>query len=244
MSYLSRYQNGEHEKVWQELLALGGRVRREPVYADALAVAHETMRRARHNIDVLIPRLRDIGYEFLADDPDALYPEEIHTPPNTAMLAQLTTLEQRIGVFPMALRAWYEIVGGVNLMGVHPGIRFFEDEPLPDPLVVDPINAYHFDMLDEWENDHTAFSDDGTFPLEIAPDEFHKANISGGAPYSIALPNASIDAPLLDEWHATTFVDYLRICFRWGGFPGLARIPDNERPIDLIAQLTANFLPL
>jgi hypothetical protein len=63
-SFLERYKRGEHEQVWAELVALGAAVREEPVYADALAVAHEMMRRARHNIEQLIPRLVAVGYQF------------------------------------------------------------------------------------------------------------------------------------------------------------------------------------
>lgn len=63
-SFLERYKRGEHEQVWDELVALGSGVREEPVYADALAVARETMRRARHNIELLIPRLVAVGYQF------------------------------------------------------------------------------------------------------------------------------------------------------------------------------------
>jgi hypothetical protein len=63
-SFLERYARGEHEQVWAELVALGAAVREEPVYADALAVAHETMRRAHCNIEMLIPRLVAVGYQF------------------------------------------------------------------------------------------------------------------------------------------------------------------------------------
>ena len=62
-SFLGRYQQGECEAVWAELLALGEQVRTEPVYTDTLAVARETMRRARFNIETLIPRLRTCGYQ-------------------------------------------------------------------------------------------------------------------------------------------------------------------------------------
>jgi hypothetical protein len=50
--------------VWAELVALGSAVREESVYADVLALAHETMRRTRRNIELLIPRLQAIGYRF------------------------------------------------------------------------------------------------------------------------------------------------------------------------------------
>lgn len=63
-SFLERYEGGEHEQVWAELVALGAAVREKPLYTDALAVAHATMRRARHNIELLIPRLVAIGYQF------------------------------------------------------------------------------------------------------------------------------------------------------------------------------------
>ncbi|MBI5034215.1 MAG: hypothetical protein HZB51_27150 [Chloroflexi bacterium] len=245
MTYLSRYQKGEYERVWKELLALGARVRQDAVYPDALAVARETMRRARANIDLLIPRLREIGYLFEAENPDKpIYPDAVFMPPSDSGRAFIEQIEKSAGVFPISLRAWYDVVGSVNLMGKHPGIRFFEDEPLADPLVVDPISDYHLDLLADWEADRDEVGEDESYRLEIAPDEYHKAKITGEAPYSIALPNASADARLLDEWHNTTFVNYLRSTFRFGGFPGFERLPDGERPDDLIAFLTKDFLPL
>jgi hypothetical protein len=53
-SYLARYLDGEHEQVWAELVALGAAVRDEPLYSDAWAIACETMRRVRHNIELLV----------------------------------------------------------------------------------------------------------------------------------------------------------------------------------------------
>src|SRR5690348_15426645 len=64
-TFLDRYQAGEHAAVWEELMALGEGVRQEPYYADATAVAAETMRRARHNVELLIRRLDARGYRFL-----------------------------------------------------------------------------------------------------------------------------------------------------------------------------------
>ena len=64
-SYYDRYQRGERIEVWSDLIALGEAVRQEPVYSDAVAVARETMTRARLNVETLITRLDGIGYEFL-----------------------------------------------------------------------------------------------------------------------------------------------------------------------------------
>ncbi|HEY7983409.1 MAG TPA: hypothetical protein VID73_04535, partial [Ktedonobacterales bacterium] len=78
--------------------------------------------------------------------------------------------------------------------------------------------------------------------IPLAPDEHFKYGVSGGGSYEITVPNAAADAPLEGEWHETTFVAYLRICFRWGGFPGLhtrRRIPQKD-----IAFLTHSLLPV
>jgi hypothetical protein len=62
--WLERYQAGEHNAVWAEMTALGDDVRQPPHLDCAWAVAHETMRRARHNVELIISRLDGIGYQF------------------------------------------------------------------------------------------------------------------------------------------------------------------------------------
>jgi hypothetical protein len=72
-------------------LALGEAVREEPLYADAHAVAHETMRRVRANLELLVPRLRaagyDFGYAWLAAQ--AEFDEEHRTPMTPEWLQQM-----------------------------------------------------------------------------------------------------------------------------------------------------------
>ncbi len=134
MSYLDRYRAGEYEQVWADLAALGEAVRVEPLYSDALAVARETMRRVRWNIETLIPRLRDIGYEFgygcLAKEPYRRFNfgeiAEIERecphfrPPLPDMRERIIELETQVGTLPLSLRAWYEVVGTVNFVGKAP----------------------------------------------------------------------------------------------------------------------------
>ncbi len=59
--------------------------------------------------------------------------------------------------------------------------------------------------------------------MDLAPDYLHKAGVSGGPPYGMALPNPGVEGLLLWERHQTTFVSYLRICMRWAGMPGWDR---------------------
>jgi hypothetical protein len=65
-TFLERYLNGECAEVWADLIGLGDKVRQKSGLLDAEAVADETMRRAHHNLEVLIPRLAAVGYRFAA----------------------------------------------------------------------------------------------------------------------------------------------------------------------------------
>ncbi|WIG60783.1 MAG: hypothetical protein OJF49_003531 [Ktedonobacterales bacterium] len=250
-TYLERYLAGERERVWAELLALGARVRDEPVYSDALAVARETMRRARHNIEVLIPRLEEIGYYFgygwLENDERSFanWQPPVFGPPKPHVLDRIIELETLIGPLPLSLRAWYETVGAVNFVGAAPE-QWHVDERA-DPLYIYPIEEALAEYA-EWKTVHTAWAagdeanDPGPFRVPIAPDFCHKYNISGGMWYHIVLPNPAMDAPLQAERHAVTFVKYLRICFHWGGLPGLDIAPVVPAPE--LASLTRDLLPL
>jgi hypothetical protein len=60
--------------------------------------------------------------------------------------------------------------------------------------------------------------------LPLAPDKFHKQNVSGGGPYGVVLPDACVDG--LFSWETTMpFVSYLNWAFSEGGFP----LPSGDR---------------
>lgn len=63
-TFLERYQAGDHMRVWADMEALGGAVREERYFDDAQAVANETMKRVRHNAEVVVARLGSLGYQF------------------------------------------------------------------------------------------------------------------------------------------------------------------------------------
>lgn len=323
-TWLERYQQGEHEQVWADLLALGELMQHSDpyagksfFYAEALEVARETMRRARHNIELLVARLPSSGYQFgyswlerLAQDAERragedmpidedLYPPEMledmrqhpehydplreakelrrqaqlpprpFGPPSPEVERRLDELEQLVGPIPLSVRAWYEVVGWVDFVGTCPqawsspaGRQAFEHQwepvdqptqvdgptrtPLPggeatlpifDPLSVNPIEGV---LSLAWG--HLGQHWVPLF-LDIAPDAFGKYLTSGGGPYGIAVPNGAIDGKLLREPHQTTFVNYLRICFRWAGLPGV-RYFTKESGREELKRLTAGLLPL
>lgn len=57
----------------------------------------------------------------------------------------------------------------------------------------------------------------------------------------ITLPDARADFPF-DDGRKTTFVNYLRVTFQWGGFPGWER--SKNPPRKEIAELSQGLLPL
>ncbi len=250
-TFLERYLAGEHEPVWAELLALGAQVRDDAVHEEALAVVRETMRRARDNIELLIPRLEAIGYhlgyEWMGESERAFAKGQppVFALPHADVQEQIAELETLAGPIPLSLRAWYETIGAVNLVGAAPKPWRLDEQG--DPLYVYPIEDALAEYAD-WEAAHAAWAagdklnDPGPFRVPIAPDYLHKYNISGGMWYHIVLPNPTADAPLQAERHAGMFVEYLRICFRWGGLPGLERA--SKVPASKLALLTRNLLPL
>jgi hypothetical protein len=134
-----------------------------------------------------------------------------HVPPGPLVRKQISRLEKMAGPLPLSLRAFYEIVGEVNWMGHHPNLSPPQGSTCPDPLVVFAVG----DALAQCEQ----MEDDERY-IPIAPDDLHKAGASGGEAYGISTPELRADGELLYERHGLLFVDYLRLVFRFGGFPG------------------------
>lgn len=252
MHYLDRYMRGEYEAVWIELTSLGAKIRQEAIFEDARAVALETMRRVRVNIDTIVTRLTKHGYQF------DQYPDGAPIPynfgpivqPSDEMVAQINEFEQLVGIIPLSLSVFWEVVGAVSLMGRAPdGWPSFTD-----PLVVEPPDFCISDYR-EWrayvDEDKENENENELFTAAIAPDIFHKDNVSGGGPYGFSLPNASIDGVLVNEGHDLTFVSYLRFAIlEWGGFPGFGsekikkewRRNDGVQVIEWLSELRTGLV--
>ena len=144
-------------------------------------------------------------------------PDEVLPGPLPDLDDALNRIQQQVGTMPLALELFYRKIGSVNFLGDHPNWRGCE---YPDGLVVYPVRAALDELDDYFSNPYPeAFGTDLRVP--IAPDYYHKENVSGGMWYGIAIPDSCEDPPLLEERHQTTFINYLEICIRWAGFPGL-----------------------
>jgi hypothetical protein len=257
-----RYVSGEHREVWKELIAIGAAVREDQYAADALAVAYETMERVEFNVQLLVKRLTAMGYTFAADGAGSNIPQfaeglmsallwtrdkmlgqrsqpqgqqfenrtRAHVPPGPSATQRVAEFEKEYGTLPLSLRAFYEVVGEVNLTGRHPTI-----DPPGNPVASDPLFVYGLDegLLEYGEDEEDEDEEGAPSAITIAPDDLHKANVSGGSPYTMAFPDARADGELLDERHGLFFVEYLRLCFEFGGFPGYEG--RGTRPQELLA---------
>jgi hypothetical protein len=218
-----RYLQGACQEVYDELLAMHEHLYEPLIYEEALLVMRELMRRVRVNIERLIAGLHHIGYqfgkggfweEFSPEEQLAFSPIVQAPPPATPEF--IARLEHLAGPLPLSLKCWYEEVGGVNLIGLFPSHKQ-GDGPALDPLYIASLpqvlkEVQIFLEIDGWP-DRVVY---------LAPDKYHKYGFSGAGAYAMALPCNAADALLLDEPHHTTFVNYLRIGLKWGGFPGLA----------------------
>jgi len=204
LPFFDRYLAGEHRKVWEELVALGPSVREDPHAADALAVAYETMSRVSANVRSITARLKTLGYEKKKEQ------EPPHQPPSTKTRKLIARLEKEVGGMPLSLRAFYDVVGAVDWTGHHAAIAPLNGSVNPDPLVVagiETVLGYCEDGEDE-------------APIFIAPDDVSKAGAGGCGGYVIDVPDLGADGKLVGERHNVYFVEYLRVAFRFGGFPG------------------------
>jgi hypothetical protein len=151
---------------------------------------------------------------------------------------------------PASLQAFWDRVGGIDFVW-----DYNTDEQAPDlgsglaMAEMDPLcvwSAKHMKgLLSEWEGRRSEVDPelDDPWNLDLAPDYLHKANISGGAPYGIELPHLGADPIFINEEHGLRFVEYLRLAFRWAGFPRLERHAQNVDVRQFVVEMTKGMEP-
>lgn len=186
------------------------------------------MRRVAGHVQRLVAGYRELGFRPAHEDIPMVMP------PTQNVAEEITQIEQAIGPLPAALKASMAIVGDVYLAGDCPELGLTYNDYVsvstmpPGPDWPDPLALPGVDQLRTewgyWAEDLE--SRDGPFAFPLAPDELHKANVSGGT-HDIQLPDEHAD-PLLHGVagrDGITLVDYLRISVAWGGLPGYSFEP-------------------
>ena len=234
---LQRYEEGGCVGVWR---GIHNGIVTDP--GEAMQVARATMRRVRRNAEVLAGRLAALGWHPLFGT--------MVSPRTPQPLEGQAEAEAMTGApLPLAMVAFWEEVGGIDFIW-----DYDRPEPCPDlfaglsifdldPLCIDPARlTYHVEMwqgaIDQgWDPKGSGYT------LELAPDDYHKDNISGGDPYGLLLPDRSIDPTFVWGRVSLPLTTYLRLAFRWGGFPGLAFQPQSDVIDARVAELTAGLEP-
>lgn len=202
------------------------------------------MTRALHNVQILIPRLKALGYRFGSVQNGEFRRHLPYRPPVRNLSNQVARLEKLAGPIPLSLKAFYEVVGGINLVGAAPflvDLALAERHILPDALAVDSVELGLYSVR-EWKEIYDGNEPEEPCAIWIAADEYHKDDTSGGPPYSINVPNAAADAWVENEWHETMFVSYLRESFSCAGFPGLRRCAGGLPR--MVKRLSEGLVPL
>ncbi|MFD9700407.1 hypothetical protein [Lentzea sp. NPDC059081] len=236
--WLTRYQSGQRDVVWHELRLLGQAVRDRA--DEAQAVCDEMARRARHNVDLIVERLTEDGYRFHANNDDQT-PTTAHTPPTDRAEDHLAWMLRTFGAVPMTLQSWVRIVGDVWLVGTHPR---WPASASADPLVIEVEGSrYGGDHRGYLEEEYAAWQEEqeGLYELPVAPDQLHKENTSGGAPYGIVLPDPCADGLFTWDGGRMPFVSYLNRVFGDGGFPCFT---DADGEWEIKHRLAQDLLPL
>ncbi|MFD5824442.1 hypothetical protein [Lentzea sp. NPDC060358] len=214
--WLTRYQSGQRDAVWHEFRELGARVHDRA--DEARAVCDEMARRARHNVELIVERLTGDGYRFHHNDDDQT-PATPLVPPTDGAEDHLAWLRDTFGPLPLTLESWVRLVGDVWLVGTHPR---WGTSASADPLVVEVEAAkYGGQHRDHLAEEYEAWQEEpeGLYELPVAPDQLHKENTSGGAPYGIVLPDRCADGLFAWDGGRMPFVSYLNRVFADGGFP-------------------------
>jgi len=173
-----------------------------------------------NSIRCFVKCLADRGFQFER-------PAEVFPGPETDVARAVDRIEREVGPLPLALKLFWQEVGSVDLRGSHPA---WDGCAYPDPLVVFPPAAALFELDEFLADKEERLRCNFPYLVPIAPDDYHKADVSGGMWYNVSVPAVADDPPLNDEWHQTTFVCYLELAVQWAGFPGLSRCPDHSRP--------------
>jgi len=237
------YASGDHTAVWNELACIQD-IANSSFKHEAQTIARLAMQRVRRNIEVLISRWQNrghvFGYHWVGQGMRRCISDvALQTPllgkPDPNDIAALDRCEREIGPMPMAFRAFYEIVGGVNFVGrVATG--------WPDDCTLDPLQILAFapqlaGLIErKWDS------------VEVAEDPCHKYLDGGVSSLYLPLPSNTFDSPILFEdgplilnEMPLTLGSYLRFVILEHGGMGLSAGYTDPLDPELVEYLTAGL---
>lgn len=172
------------------------------------------------------------------------------TPCGPDLAQQVAATERALGIHvPTVLVEFWRVVGALSLidLGEYAHVAFWEDQGVKADYCdgvhidgwVDDFDDYLSDDHEEWL-DGRQDNDDEMYVIPLAPDGYHKDNISGGSPLGVSIggsdwtpewcnfswgPQRPESAPA----ESLDFMGYLRTALlECAGFPGLYGDPAFE----------------
>lgn len=176
-------------------------------------------------LPMLVDRLAAHGYQFARS-------AYVLPGPEITVEASIQRIEAEVGAVPYAVAAFWRKVGSVDLCGSHPD---WVGCDYPDPLVIDPASQAVAELEEFLSDREERMRYDFPYVIPISADDYHKENVSGGMWYNVDCPATADDPIINDERHEITFLAYLELALKWGGFLGLDRRPHHTWPIPELA---------
>jgi hypothetical protein len=237
MDYVNDYMSGKESAVWDRLCELG--IVRPELNQAARWVAMEAMRRARRNIEQLISRWQARGHKFGYEWAGAWAMSHVKAAPpllgnpTATDLELLDQYERERGPLPIALRAFYEVIGSVNFVGTI--AKGWPNREILDPLQVEAFSARL-----------PALISSQTDEVVICPDQLLKYFVGGVGPLTVTVLSNSFDPVLRFEGGdlkingtPLTFGRYLRdVILNRGGIGPVAGYNDDAPDPALTSFLT------
>jgi hypothetical protein len=228
MDFVNDYFNGNEPDVWDRLCAAGDIGHDLNQAADLVAII--AMRRARRNIERLIPRWEARGHKFGYQWAGAWAASYVKAAPpllgnpNAADLEMLDQYERERGAIPVALRAFYEVIGAVNFVGT-------VAKGWPNREILDPL------QVEDFSSQLPALLSAQTDEVVICPDMLLKYFIGSVGPLTVKLPSHCFDPVLRFEGgdlridgKPLTFGSYLRDVILNRGAIGLVAGYNDDAP--------------
>ena len=189
----------------------------------------ERLDRIAQGLPVLVERLRQRGYQFAR-------PATVLPGPESTVETCIARIEAEVGAVPYAVAQFWRKIGSVDLCGSHP---HWTGCDYPDPLVIEPASQAVAELGEFLDDREGREKYDFPYLIPISPDDYHKENVSGGMWYNVDCP-ATADDPLInDERHVVSFLEYLELALRQGGFLGLDGCRCHTWPLaDLAIEVT------
>ena len=229
--YLQKYLSGNEQAVWNEIESFQIEALSPHDLEEIEEVCRETMVRVKENINRIIARLKENGYDFskFPDGEDHFFGRGLEDP-DTDLEDKIVNLESIAGPLPLTVKAFWRYIGSVSLVG-------FKDvwDEYSDPLFVASVDD-NTEVIEEWQKFRKECEEhsDDPYMLFISPDEDQKDGYDGDQYYNIELPCTSVDGFIRDAPSETTFIDYLREAFEAKGFPGLEEVPEFLKDLELL----------